>query len=75
RHHLSYLSAWEKLNCTYCGYANGFIMYAMRIAGETERYWCGIKHKEDPTFIPPPHHQFFLSYGNEEEFKEFIKKK
>lgn len=74
RHRLSYLSAWEKLNCAYCGYANGLIMYAMRIAGETERYWCGIKHKEDTTFTPPLHHQFFLPYGDEKTFNEFLKK-
>lgn len=74
RHRLSYLSTWEKINCAYCGYANGLIMYAMRIAGETERYWCSIKHKEDPTFTPPAHHQFFLPYGNEKEFNEFLKK-
>lgn len=74
RHRLSYLSLREKLACTYCGYANGLIMYAMRIAGETERYWCGIKHKEDTTFTPPPHHHFFLPYGDEKTFNEFLKK-
>lgn len=72
RHKLSYLTVWEKVNCAFCGYANGVIMYAMRIAGETERYWCGIKHRDDPTFTPPPHHKFFLPYGDEEKFKEFI---
>lgn len=75
RHRLVYLSLWEKFNCAYCGYANGLIMYAMRIAGETERYWCGIKHKDDPTFTPPPHHQFFLPYGNKDEFNNFLKKR
>lgn len=74
RYKLSYLTPWEKINCTYCGYANGLIMYAMRIAGETERYWCGIKHKDDPLFTPPPHHEFFLPYGEEQAFNEFIKK-
>ncbi|MBI4252605.1 hypothetical protein HY623_00265 [Candidatus Uhrbacteria bacterium] len=73
RHRLSYLSIWEKINCAYCGYANGLIMYAMRIAGETERYWCSIKHKEDPTFTSPPHHQFFLPYADEQSFKDFLK--
>ena len=74
RHKLSYLNLWEKLNCAYCGYANGLIMYAMRIAGETERYWCGIKHRDDPTFTPPAHHEFFLPYGDEKKFKQFVRK-
>lgn len=74
RHKLSYLTAWEKVNCVFCGYANGLIMYTMRIAGETERYWCGIKHRDDPNFTPPPHHQFFLPYGDERAFNEFVKK-
>lgn len=74
RYRLSYLTWWEKLSCAYCGYVNGLIMYAMRIAGETERYWCGIKHKEDPTFTPPSYHQFFLPYGDKEAFNDFLKK-
>ena len=28
RHKLKYLNALEKLNCSYCGYANGLIHYA-----------------------------------------------
>lgn len=44
RHRLPYLNAIEKLNCVYCGYANGVLAYAQEIAGCTEQYWCPIKH-------------------------------
>ncbi|OPZ95427.1 MAG: hypothetical protein BWY70_02006 [Bacteroidetes bacterium ADurb.Bin408] len=36
RHKLSYLSYTEKINCMYCGYANGLINYAREISGRTE---------------------------------------
>ena len=44
RHHLSYLNGIEKLNCAFCGYANGLLAYSREIAGRTEEYWCPIKH-------------------------------
>ncbi len=44
RHHLSYLNSIEKLNCVFCGYANGLLAYSRAIAGRTEEYWCPIKH-------------------------------
>lgn len=44
RHQLAYLNGPEKLNCVYCGYANGVIGYAREIAARTEQYWCPIKH-------------------------------
>lgn len=70
RHKLKYLNQWEKLNCTYCGYANGLMRYATVIAGETEKYWCGIKHAKDPNFIPPVHHKDFLEYGDEKAYRK-----
>jgi hypothetical protein len=70
RHKLQYLTRWEKLNCAYCGYANGLMHYASVIAGETEKYWCGIKHQKDPNFIPPEHHKDFLEYGDEESYNK-----
>lgn len=69
RHKLRYLSIMEKFGCTYCGYANGLLMYALAIAGETERYWCGIKHQKDDAFIEPEHHTEFSEYDNEDEYK------
>ncbi|MFA6072570.1 MAG: hypothetical protein WC758_00455 [Candidatus Woesearchaeota archaeon] len=70
RHKLAYLSFREKINCTYCGYVNGFAHYFMTIAGETEKYWCGIKHKESNEYKMHPHHDDFIEYGNEKEFKK-----
>jgi hypothetical protein len=61
RHKLSKLNAWEKINCAYCGYANGLLPYSVKIASETEKYWCGIKHKEYKGHIPE-HHSEFADY-------------
>lgn len=70
RHKLSYLGYSEKMNCMYCGYANGLINYARVIAGETEKYWCGIKHQTDSSFVEPEHHAEFIEYGNEAAYRE-----
>ena len=69
RHKLSYLNFYEKLNCMYCGYANGLLHYVSAIAGETEKYFCGIKHQSDPDFMEPPHHKYFVEYGDEEAYR------
>ncbi|MDH5750253.1 MAG: hypothetical protein OEY85_13160 [Rhodospirillales bacterium] len=44
RHHLPYLNGIEKLNCAFCGYANGLLAYSREIAARSEEYWCPIKH-------------------------------
>ncbi|MCX6808310.1 MAG: hypothetical protein NTW50_01410 [Candidatus Berkelbacteria bacterium] len=72
RQKLSYLGLMEKIMCVYCGYANGLFAYAVKIAGDTEAYWCGIKHKEGKGYIPQPHQEDFLPYGDEKAYKEFI---
>ncbi|MBI5388950.1 hypothetical protein HZB01_01060 [Candidatus Woesearchaeota archaeon] len=73
RHRLKYLSFWEKVNCAYCGYANGLMHYASIIAGETERYWCGIRHERISGFVEPEHHKAFLAYGDAKAFlKKFV---
>jgi hypothetical protein len=70
RHRLAYLSPLDKVHCAYCGYANGLLHYSSIIAGETEKYWCGIKHKKTPGFVEPEHHKDFLKYGDEKSFHE-----
>jgi hypothetical protein len=70
RHKLKYLGFMDKINCTYCGYANGLARYYTAIAGETEKYWCGIKHAEVSGFKEPEHHKEFAKYGDEKEFEE-----
>ncbi len=69
RHRLAYLNAIEKLNCVYCGYANGLIAYVQEIAGRTEQYWCPIKHARRVR----AHHaryRHFLDYGDTDRFHE-----
>ena len=63
RHRLGYLNGIEKLNCVYCGYANGLFAYLREIAGRTEQYWCPIKHARK---IRQPHSRYprFLEYGD-----------
>lgn len=70
RHKLSYLSIMDKLNCVYCGYGNGLAAYLVRIGGDTERYWCGIKHENDKNFNEPKHHKYFLKYGDEKSSRK-----
>ena len=55
RHHLAYLNAIEKINCEYCGYANGVFAYVREIAARTEQYWCPIRHARR---IPAPHTRY-----------------
>lgn len=77
RHRLQYLDPLQKLNCLYCSYANGLMAYMSKIAADTEKYWCGIKHKQEVAdeFLEPAHHKDFLPYGDEQAFKEFKKER
>ena len=75
RHNLPYLNIIEKLNCAYCSYWNWVVAYIKEIVAQTEIYWCGIKHADDPNFIPPEHHKDFLPYWDKEAFmREYWKK-
>jgi hypothetical protein len=74
---LKYLSFGDKINCIYCGYANGFIYYAYTIISETEKYWCPIKHqkrKNKLKFLEPPHHKDFVEFGDKESLKKYLEK-
>jgi len=62
RHKLSKLKLMQKVNCTYCGYFNGLMGYATKVAGETEKYWCGINHAPEKGFVTPEHHEKFEDY-------------
>ncbi len=68
RHKLNYLSFPDKLRCSYCGYANGVLAYAVKITGDTEEYWCAIKHEKDDDFVEPAHQRDFVEFGDETEF-------
>lgn len=68
RHKLAYLNAIEKVNCTYCSYANGVIAYVREVAARTEQYWCPIKHARS---IPVPHRRYhlFFDYGDAQRYR------
>jgi hypothetical protein len=63
RHHLAYLNAIEKVNCVYCGYANGVLAYTREVAGQTEQYWCPIRHGKRVR-APHSHYREFVDYGD-----------
>ena len=63
RHKLAYLNGIEKMNCTFCSYANGLLAYVREVAARTEQYWCPIKHAR-PAPAPHRHYQQFLDYGD-----------
>ena len=68
RQHLAYLNAIERLNCMYCGYANGVFAYVREVAGRTEQYWCPIRHAKR---VSAPHEQYrhFVDYGDAEGYR------
>jgi len=63
RQHLAYLNLIEKVNCLYCGYANGVLAYVREIAGRTEQYWCPIRHAKRVR-APHPHYREFVDYAD-----------
>jgi len=65
---LPYLNAIEKLNCLYCGYANGIAAYFAEIAARTEQHWCPIKHARR---IKAAHNRYpsFFEYGDAESYR------
>jgi hypothetical protein len=66
--HLAYLNPIEKLNCMYCGYANGLMAYSREITARTEQFWCPIKHARRTL---DRHHRAgrFLDYGDAEAWQ------
>ena len=68
RHKLAYLNGIEKVNCSFCSYANGLIAYVREVAARTELYWCPIKHSRT---IPVPHSRYhlFFDYGDAEGYR------
>ena len=67
RRHLAYLNAIEKVNCVYCGYANGVLAYVREIAGRTEQYWCPIRHAK-PVREAHAHYLEFVDFGDAEGY-------
>jgi hypothetical protein len=69
RHKLAYLNGIEKVNCTFCSYANGLLAYVREVAARTEQYWCPIKHARA---VPAPHQRYdlFLDYGDASGYRK-----
>jgi len=67
RHRLAYLNGIQKLNCTYCSYANSVISYVRDVASRTEQFWCPIKHA---LRVRGVHERYrdFLDFGDAEGF-------
>ncbi len=65
RQYLAYLNAFQKLNCVYCGYANGLLAWGRAIAGRTEEHFCPIKHARR-TLGQHPGYWEFADYGDAE---------
>ena len=68
RQHLAYLNGIEKLNCVYCGYANGVLAYVREVAARTEEYWCPIRHAQRVR-APHSHYHEFVDYGDAEGYR------
>lgn len=68
RHKLGYLNYFEKLNCVYCGYANGVVARAREIISRTEKHWCPIRHART-TRAPHAQYASFLDYGDAETYR------
>lgn len=68
RHNLAYLNIIEKINCMYCGYADGVLAWARQVLSRTEMYWCPIKHARK---ILDPHHRYaeFADFGDGERYQ------
>ncbi len=71
RHRLGYLNAIEKLNCVYCGYANGLLAYVTEMAARTEQYWCPIKHALRLKAIHSRYKNFF-EFGDAEGYRQHL---
>ncbi|MDH3440192.1 MAG: hypothetical protein OEM63_05540 [Gammaproteobacteria bacterium] len=67
RHNLGYLNVFEKLNCAYCGYADGLLAYTRQVLSRTELYWCPVKHARK---VLDPHRQYarFADFGDGEGY-------
>ncbi len=69
RHHLAYLNVIEKLNCAFCGYANGLLAYCREIAGRAEEHFCPIKHARKSLGQHKGYYGF-KEYGDAEGYRE-----
>jgi len=72
RHYLAYLNIVEKMNCMFCGYANGLIAYTREIASRTEQFWCPIKHARENR-DPHARVRAYADYGDPDTYPGKLK--
>lgn len=72
REKLSYLSLFDKFNCAYCSYVNGFFTYISEIGSRTEYYWCGVKHENQSSNPIFAYQDKFAAYGSQEEYQKVL---
>ncbi len=69
RVHLGYLNIIEKINCAYCSYGNGLIAYSREVVGQTEQYWCPIKHARK-VLHAHPYYMGFVDFGDAQAYRD-----
>jgi len=69
RVHLGYLNIIEKINCAYCSYGNGLMAYAREVVGQTEQYWCPIKHARK-VLHAHPYYMGFVDFGDAQAYRD-----
>lgn len=69
RVHLGYLNIVEKINCAYCSYGNGLMAYAREVVGQTEQYWCPIKHARK-VLHAHPYYMGFVDFGDAQAYRD-----
>jgi hypothetical protein len=70
---LPYLNLIERLNCSYCAYANGVTAYTREVAARSEQYWCPIKHARR---LGGAHDYYpnFLDYGDAQAYRQELER-
>lgn len=68
REKLRYLSLLDKINCAYCSYMNGSFAYISEVGRRTEYYWCGVKHRNQPSNPAFAYQEKFAEYGSQEDY-------
>ncbi len=61
----------DKAHCHYCSYVNGAIAYAAKVAGQTEKIWCPLRHAAENKFVELPHQKSFVSGDQKSELEEY----
>jgi hypothetical protein len=67
RQELKYLDWISKFHCTYCAYGVGIVAFVGAVIGETEAYFCPIKHHANKPHGPVRKYSF-MAYEQADDF-------